>query len=530
MKVKNKIKQILSIIVTAMMMMSLFTVSAFAKDNYTVTFQGEGAKTTQFSVYKVLNVASKDSTNISYSVNTTTGSNFSDFFKPEVDGGQGYTIDQIATNGAETAALALKNFINKENITPVATVDKVSETNPSQSITLGEGYYIVLQSVASGATTPWVQKDPILFSLPQIKNGSVSEDDLQIVDKFEEPQVSKNIININKGYSSATEVGNLVIGTDTSKANSVNKNDVIPYLVEADVPQYSDLYAPKSDIVYTFTDTFSSGLTYQSDLKVYGKKVTDGNWEEIRNTYYAVSGTLEVDFTGHYENISQYSKIRLTYTAKLNDSALVGGGANPNKVELSYSNNPNLLTDAKKKDDTVNTYTYGLKVVKKEAGSSTTLSGAKFVLVNAENKLINATTGEVSNDAYDATNFDKNSTTYVFTTDGDGVIRVTGLKEGTYKFIEIQAPNGYVTPEGDAAKTTVTITVTDKNYSAPTYENATEVTDGNNKLGSTDIFNSRGVNLPQTGGAGTWMFTIGGLVLMAGAVVVFMATRKKKAN
>ena len=36
MKVKNKIKQILSIIVTAMMMMSLFTVSAFAKDNYTM--------------------------------------------------------------------------------------------------------------------------------------------------------------------------------------------------------------------------------------------------------------------------------------------------------------------------------------------------------------------------------------------------------------------------------------------------------------------------------------------------------------
>ena len=41
------------------------------------------------------------------------------------------------------------------------------------------------------------------------------------------------------------------------------------------------------------------------------------------------------------------------------------------------------------------------------------------------------------------------------------------------------------------------------------------------------IGNKQGFNLPTTGGAGTWMFTIGGLVLMAGAVVVFISSRKK---
>lgn len=41
------------------------------------------------------------------------------------------------------------------------------------------------------------------------------------------------------------------------------------------------------------------------------------------------------------------------------------------------------------------------------------------------------------------------------------------------------------------------------------------------------VENKKGFILPTTGGTGTWMFTICGLVLMVGAVVIFAVKRKK---
>ena len=42
------------------------------------------------------------------------------------------------------------------------------------------------------------------------------------------------------------------------------------------------------------------------------------------------------------------------------------------------------------------------------------------------------------------------------------------------------------------------------------------------------VVNNETSDLPTTGGAGTWMFTIGGLVLIAGAVVLLVVVRRKK--
>ena len=40
--------------------------------------------------------------------------------------------------------------------------------------------------------------------------------------------------------------------------------------------------------------------------------------------------------------------------------------------------------------------------------------------------------------------------------------------------------------------------------------------------------NKSGFNLPATGGMGTYLFTIGGLVIMAGAVLLLITSKKKK--
>ena len=42
------------------------------------------------------------------------------------------------------------------------------------------------------------------------------------------------------------------------------------------------------------------------------------------------------------------------------------------------------------------------------------------------------------------------------------------------------------------------------------------------------VVNTSGFDLPQTGDHGTWMFTVGGIVLMASAMVmIFIVCRKK---
>ena len=42
------------------------------------------------------------------------------------------------------------------------------------------------------------------------------------------------------------------------------------------------------------------------------------------------------------------------------------------------------------------------------------------------------------------------------------------------------------------------------------------------------VVNTRGFDLPQTGDNGTWMFSVIGIMLMAGAAVVIFAVSRKK--
>ena len=42
-----------------------------------------------------------------------------------------------------------------------------------------------------------------------------------------------------------------------------------------------------------------------------------------------------------------------------------------------------------------------------------------------------------------------------------------------------------------------------------------------------EVVNNKGFNLPATGGMGTYLFTIGGLVIMAGAALLLIASKKK---
>lgn len=101
---------------------------------------------------------------------------------------------------------------------------------------------------------------------------------------------------------------------------------------------------------------------------------------------------------------------------------------------------------------------------------------------------------------------DDATTTLVATT---GTLKVTGLDEGDYEFKETKAPTGYkVNSENKAF--TITADETDE-----------ETVDAGN------FVNTKLSSLPSTGGMGTYLFTIIGVVVMAGAAGAFFISRRK---
>ncbi len=530
----KKLKKILSIGISSMMMIGLFTVTASAADlgdpaNPTLKIKRDNAT---YTAYKMLDAEKKEGTNVyEYSIAPTAKAFFEN---------NDITVDNIKGMDEDE----LKTLAEKFN-DYVATVNAdADDTNNVQGTTvrgntevnIGAGYYVVNQT-ASESSNPWVQNQPIVVAIPQTISTTEFDYSVEINPKDEKPSVDKSIVENGDKDSNDVAIGSYVT-----------------YKLTADVPLYpSDV--DKNSIKFYLTDTLSEGLTFDTtdaQINITGD-IRPGSSvsSTIDNVNCTVTtdkatpmegGKIKFDFTGNYNVLKDYSKIYITYRVKLNDKAKVGGEANPNDVNLTYSNSSNTENTFTTEDVTVKTYTYGLAIKKVNAENpSEILPGAKFGIYldkECKDEVKKGTTGE------------------------DGYVSFKGLDEGTYYIKELAAPNGYILSQ-DVIKVVIESVKNSKGEPTgdsiykldyPGEENDTEFkivrneggsfivkdandfeidasgkvfTDGTADLGLLVIGNKQGFNLPTTGGAGTWMFTIGGLVLMAGAVVVFISSRKK---
>ena len=362
--------------------------------------------------------------------------------------------------------------------------------------------------------------------------------------------------------------------------NNASIGDKIPYKVTSTVPDM-DGY---EKYFFVVTDTMANGLTFNDDvaIKIGEKTLKEG-------TDYTVSQdgqTFEIVFKNFIQYKAQKdAKIVITYSATLNQDAIIGSAGNENKVYLTYSNNPN--TDYKGEDKPVpddpvgktpesKTYTYttGINLYKVDENSEF-LTGAQFqisgdrvetVLVNKRifKEDANGTfwrlkdgtytdvdpgTAGISADTYEDTSkkysevtevTQETVTTPVETTgwvDSTGHITFEGLAAGTYTIHEIVAPDGYNLLDQD-----IVIKI---DWKAPAVLGE-ECTWNVNKEGSNDlgdqatvtedgtiaitVKNERGSLLPSTGGMGTTMFYVVGGVLVAGAAVAYVVKRRMDAN
>lgn len=337
--------------------------------------------------------------------------------------------------------------------------------------------------------------------------------------KASEPTIEKTVNeeNTNDGHNASTSDKGAI-------------GDPVSFDLRADVPQYPANAIAKQ---YAISDTLSKGLTLtDGSIKVYG---VEGTTETplSENIAYTVSkvrpnnqGATSFTLTFAYEQIADYEKIHVEYSAVINKDAVAGQNGNPNKAILDYNNNPYDNTSWKEKPDEVKVYTYGLKVTKVN-NKNEELTGAEFTLSkSAEGKdpISFIKTGDGVYRVAETAD-EQGATTVLEVGASDpakGKLTISGLSTGTYYLTETKAPGGYNKPNSP-----VTIEIKDDNADGkPTIGNeAKEYDDGYVAL---DVVNTQGFQLPVTGGMGTVVFTAGGIVIMGAAVLLFFVLRRRK--
>ena len=111
-----------------------------------------------------------------------------------------------------------------------------------------------------------------------------------------------------------------------------------------------------------------------------------------------------------------------------------------------------------------------------------------------------------------------------------GDIAIFGLAEGTYKLVETKAPDGYILPndpfvieivdEIGALGSVGTLNVTGSHTGSGSIVNTNGMAENILTVWA-EITNKPGSALPETGGMGTTIFTVLGIIMMVGAVAFF---------
>lgn len=321
---------------------------------------------------------------------------------------------------------------------------------------------------------------------------------------------------------------------------------------------------------YEFSDQISKGLTLQEGAKVYlyknrndakadlaRKKGRDITTNFIKSTDTAAEdGSMTTKWTCDnlktVKGVTKDSYIVVSYTARINEHAIVAGTeSNNNAVILKYSNNP-MDKDSKGQTppDTVKDYTYGLRINKVDLGTETKLPNAQFTITtNGDEK--NEQVKYVDDKGKLSTN------EVILKTNGDGVITLTGLDAGVYTVKEVSAPDGYtavdpftfeirptMTDDGPAAgltRVTGELKTSQETKVIAGLNDTSAGKVGDNKLDfkegtliNTDdgtfnitVGNTKQINLPLTGLNGvTFTWIAGGAVLCIG-VAHLIRSRKR---
>lgn len=432
----------------------------------------------------------------------------------------------FSTENTKITAAELAEFYGKieaaimENNSPIHDLPTKSATasdDRTASISgLTMGVYLV---TATGGTA--VYRPTVAMITPEESNGSWTiTENAQVTLKSSPVSLVKTITGVTGSAGAAV--------SDDHKRAVAGIGDTVSYKLEVDVPEY-----PSQAISTEFqiTDTLAPGLTLVESTVAAQNGTVSILADKI--TVDMNAGSLTINLDGSTLTPGK-GKLVVTYDAQLNASATLGEAGNVNTASLTYSNNPygaapatkaRAVSDLKTVEDTATVYTFGIDVAKVAKGTKTGLQGAKFEL-----KLKDATE-KIGFTGSDSTYTKAAEGTATPTTGTDGKLTLKGLAPGTYKLKETKAPAGYVLSAGE---TEITIADTDfdgipdSKEQSTTDTTTTQTTEKDNGLVSITVENTKGFTLPRTGGIGTVLFSMIGIVLMGSGVLLVAVFLRKR--
>jgi fimbrial isopeptide formation D2 family protein/LPXTG-motif cell wall-anchored protein len=491
-------KKILSVLLALTLVLAL-SVCAFAADSYTITINSTASGHT----YEAYQIFSGDLSESTLS-NIKWGSGVS-------------AAGQTALGNAATKAATLKTAEDAkafaQEVGPYLTSAAGNSTEKAGPYTisgLAAGYYLVKDKDGTQTGTDAYTG----YILEVVKNTTV-------VPKGTVPTVQKKVKDTNDSTG---------VTTDWQDSADYDIGDTVPFQLTGTLPEN---YADYTTYKYTFHDAESTGLTFNPDsvvVKADGNTITSGY--TVVTTGLTDGCTFEVQFADlktAAPALTAKSVITVEYTATLNNDAKLGSAGNPNTVYLQFSNNYNQGGSGdtgKTPTDKVIVFTYKT-VVNKVDSNKQPLTGAEFTL----EKLYKGADGAA--DSWKAVAVVKNTegTTFTF----------SGLDDGSYRLSETTTPAGYNTIDDVYFTVSADHDITSDNPALTSLSATQTAADGSSLStgviatftavptdGSltTDIVNNSGSTLPSTGGIGTTIFTVAGIVLMIGAAVVLVTKRK----
>ena len=494
---KTKAKKLVTLILTALLVLSILPMNVFAAprdvvEGSTASITVENAvENDVLAAYKVVDITYNAAKNtLSHEWNSLFDDYFSQTNSITNSANRAYTVDEFAALTKDSAELktllaGLPNYIAAKSISPVDT-QTVAADGTATFANLAMGEYFIRPTSTTSVYQLMLQKIE-----PTVVNGTYVIDDVTFSAKHQEVSVTK-----------------------TADKTSVTKNEKVTYTITVDIPTYA---TGATDRSFSVSDLLPDGLTIDTDsinviLKYLGFEST------LPEGTYTLDKTATDDYTFKFSvDSTQYldwaglggHQLIITYTATLNDDATTAVNTKEtNTVTFDYSNYPYVANSHKQKTDTVDVTTFAIKIDKYVDGEETNkLAGAKFDLYRT---VYPGETGvTIPHTSIQGIKLEGDKVT-----DADGVATFEKYEaNGTnydYYLVETQAPSGY-NLLADAVK--VNFTDTEVATTAGIY--------------TVQVPNKSGIQLPITGGTGTVIFTIIGIALMAGAVVLFVVSRKK---
>lgn len=481
-------------------------------------------------------------------------------------------LEQALTANATGTKDALEQYMAANGGTAMPETD---ENGYSKVEDLSQGLYLLVETKVPENVTATTA--PFLVSLPMTTvDGSDWNYDVTLYPKNEtgnptlEKTVRESRTDTGKNAGKPDDITDGYAHTATA-----SDGDVVEYQILSTLPTITS--SATALTTYTFVDNLSRGIQYNTgDVEI--AFFTDAECTDLITTWKEADSKFQATYTDYssesgssmtismteagltemnaattvYDSetslLRGYSNctLRITYSCTLgSDAATVyGDSGNPNDVTLTWQRSNMDYYDTLQ--DCCHIYTYGLDLTKQFSDDAGNFGNVTFLLKNStdhcyvqaelnKSEGIYYVTGHTESET-DATQFSPMSGSV-----NTGKVVVKGLEDDSYTITETATDEGYVLLNEDI---TVEISTAPGTETCPVCETAlltatakvngkdVEMDEDNSSVHALvplTVTNTRGFDLPKTGGRGNLAFYgLGAFALLTAGAVTVLYLRKRR--